>query len=99
VDTFFQRKKLYPIKKRSQKLKRKYSKEEILDWFFHNYDDPANGVPYNSKEGGYQYYLGGPFDPNDEIQDQFPDIDMDTLNQVLREIYPMGNEWVKRNVY
>jgi hypothetical protein len=33
VDTFFQRKKLYPIKKRSQKLKRKYSKEEILPTF------------------------------------------------------------------
>jgi predicted nucleic acid-binding protein len=35
VDTFFQRKKLYPIKKRSQKLKRKYSKEEIWE---HNKD-------------------------------------------------------------
>jgi len=45
--------------------------EEIKQWFFEHYEDPANSLPYISKEGGYQWVHGGPTDTADEINNQF----------------------------
>lgn len=45
--------------------------EEMKDWFFENYDDPANFLPYNGREGGYQYLFGGPYELNNVLYDQF----------------------------
>jgi hypothetical protein len=41
--------------------------ETMVEWFFENYEDPANMTPYESAEGGYQYIWGGPYDANDQI--------------------------------
>lgn len=87
------------IGKRKRKPKKRYSENEILDWFWENYVDPADGVPYDSGEGGYQYFHGGPYYANDEIQEQFPDIDNETLNSVLNEIHDYGTEWIKKGQY
>jgi hypothetical protein len=43
----------------------------MVEWFFMNYEDPANSTPYESAEGGYQYIWGGPYDANDEIGSKF----------------------------
>jgi hypothetical protein len=40
-------------------------------WFLQNYEDPANKTPYESREGGYQYIWGGPYDAADEIGSEF----------------------------
>lgn len=41
-------------------------------WFFENYEDPANSVPYCSAEGGYLWASGyGPFSASDALQSEF----------------------------
>lgn len=90
---------------RSQKMKRKKiirhkpTKEEVIEWFNNNYDDPANGVPYMSSEGGYQYWNGGPYDAEEEIQEHFPFISEKVLQESLNEITAYGTEWVKKYQY
>jgi hypothetical protein len=88
------------VKKKLYTEKRiKHSVDQVYNWFIENYDDPANGVPYSSSEGGYQYWNGGPYDPNDEIQAHYPHIDQDVLKEVLDKIYAFGSEWVKKGEY
>ena len=47
--------------------------EQITDWFFANFEDPANSTPYESAEGGYLYIWGGPYDARDIIENVFAD--------------------------
>ena len=84
---------------RKKSLRKRYGKEEILEWFWANFDDPAEAVPYMSSEGGYIYFAGGPYEANDEIQNEFPNIDKNTLEAVLDEIYQYGFEWVRKGQY
>ena len=37
------------------------AEEEMTTWFHQNYEDPANSLPYNTREGGYQWVNGGPY--------------------------------------
>jgi hypothetical protein len=59
-------------------------------WFFANYEDPAESTPYESAEGGYQYIWGGPYEPEEELQDEFgglvPDKVIEELANELRDI-------------
>lgn len=45
----------------------------MVEWFHANFEDPANSLPYESKEGGYQWLWGGPFDATEQLYDAFPD--------------------------
>ena len=45
--------------------------QEIKDWFFENNEDPAEHLPYESKEGGYQWIYGGPVDTADAVHNNF----------------------------
>lgn len=74
--------------------------EELVEWFLANYEDPANGVPYDGREGGYQYYLGGPYDPQDVLADEFPDTPPHILEAAVQELMSHGgDEWVKNGQY
>ena len=44
---------------------------EMKDWFFDNYDDPANFLPYETKAGGYQYLFGGPYELSNVLHEEF----------------------------
>ena len=54
-----------------KKLPKKQRTEIAVAWFLRNYEDPANKTPYESREGGYQYIWGGPYDASDEIASEF----------------------------
>ena len=43
----------------------------MVDWFYERFEDPANRMPYDSREGGYQWIWGGPHDANEELQNEF----------------------------
>ncbi len=43
-------------------------------WFLARYEDPALETPYNSREGGYLYIHGGPFEPGDVLNHRFASI-------------------------
>lgn len=66
---FFDGKKIPP---KSLRYKKKDVQIEVMrDWFYDNYEDPANSCPYESREGGYQFIYGGPYDANEELQTMF----------------------------
>lgn len=75
------------------------SVEEMVEWFYENYEDPANGVPYESREGGYQYWNGGPHDPMDVLQAEFPDVAFERVEEAAQVIYRDGFEWVRKGDY
>lgn len=76
----------------------KNTKEEakgiLKQWFYENYEDPANSCPYESREGGYQYIWGGPYSAGDELFHKFGHyIDEDLLDEVTEEIEEKCIEW------
>ena len=50
---------------------REAATEELKEWFYANYEDPANSLPHISAEGGYQWIYGGPETPQDALGDNF----------------------------
>lgn len=40
-------------------------------WFHRYFEDPAEQTPYNSREGGYLYIWGGPYDAKEQLFDEF----------------------------
>jgi hypothetical protein len=59
-------------------------------WFHQHYTDPVENTPYESAEGGYIYIWGGPYDPREELEDEFSgvarEIAIEELAEELREI-------------
>lgn len=53
--------------------------EEMIEWFHQNYEDPANRVPYESAEGGYQWIYGGPETPEKALGGNFGSVYRDGL--------------------
>jgi hypothetical protein len=61
--------------------------EKMVEWFYQNFEDPANSTPYESAEGGYQYVWGGPYDANDEIGGKFGGLVPDEwIEQAVKEV-------------
>lgn len=69
--------------------------EAMRQWFYSRYQDPANDTPYNGKEGGYLFIHGGPYDPDDVIQERFSDIvEFEHIQELVHELYgEVGDEW------
>lgn len=72
---------------------------EIVEWFFKHYKDPANGVPHDGKEGGYQYVNGGPYDAREVLEPVFGDAPPEAFESALAEITDLGYEWVRVDEY
>lgn len=68
--------------------------EQITDWFFSNFEDPANSTPYESAEGGYQYIWGGPYDARDVIENIFADTaSQELIAAAVNAVEAEGHEW------
>lgn len=68
--------------------------DTLVEWFHSNYEDPVNGLPYISSEGGYQWIYGGPYDAREELEGQFPNEDEDIIDAAVEEIEADGLlEW------
>lgn len=69
--------------------------EAMRRWFLARYEDPANETPYNGREGGYQFIHGGPYDPNDEIQNRFHHvIPYDVMQELIHDLHiDVGDQW------
>ena len=78
------------------------SVDAMVSWFHERYDDPANGVPYDGREGGYQYVGGGPYSAEDELREKFDDGRPRTerlIKAAVSRIENEGSEWVKKGEY
>lgn len=81
-----------------RRLSRARKIEAMVHWFHENYEDPAAHTPYETREGGYQWIWGGPFDAREQIGDQFSDIaGEDVIEAAAREIEEDGlTEWAPK---
>jgi hypothetical protein len=64
-------------------------------WFKDRFVDPAFDTPYSSEEGGYIFIHGGPFDPNEEIQNRFSGVvKYETMEGLIHELWEeAGDNW------
>ncbi len=63
------------------------STSDIKEWFFENYDDPANLLPYETKEGGYQYIWGGPYELREALNEEYENlVSHEVIEEVAKEI-------------
>ncbi|MEZ5814856.1 MAG: hypothetical protein R3E13_09115 [Alphaproteobacteria bacterium] len=75
-------------------LNKEESLEAIKEWFFENFEDPAHRTPYESKEGGYQYIWGGPYDAEEIIREAFEGkASEEVIAAVIDDIQAEGWEW------
>lgn len=72
---------------------------EMCRWFFCRFEDPAQGVPHDSGEGGYQYVFGGPHSAVDEIGNAFSEMPQTHIDRALKIIHNYGWDWVPIGLY
>jgi hypothetical protein len=67
----------------------------MREWFRAHYCDPAYETPYNSKEGGYLFIYGGPYNPADVLPERFSEIvDDDAIQEIIDEMHnEVGEQW------
>ena len=74
-------------------------RDALVAWFLEFYEDPVNGVPYNTREGGYQYIYGGPWDAASELAAMFPDAAAEEIDAAADELLGYGADWIKVGLY
>lgn len=72
---------------------------DLVNWFFEHYENPAEHVPYDGKEGGYQYINGGPYGADAVLADEFPDTPEETHALAIEQIEGYGSDWVRIEDY
>jgi hypothetical protein len=75
-----------------------YSDEEQIEimreWFHENFEDPVEECPYDSREGGYIFIWGGPYDAKEELNMEFGEyIDEKIINSLVDELESKCIEW------
>ena len=67
----------------------------MLQWFYCNFEDPAQSTPYESREGGYQFIWGGPYEASDELQARFYGlVSYETIEIAVKETDAISWQWV-----
>lgn len=63
-------------------------------WFLSNFEHPAEHTPYESREGGYIYIWGGPYDAEEELCSEFADIVPEqVIDGLVKELEAESTEW------
>jgi len=76
------------------KLSPEIQLEVMKNWFYQNFEDPANRTPYESAEGGYIYIYGGPYDAREELGDEFSGIvPEDVIENLLGDLQGHCVDW------
>src|SRR3546814_17702881 len=67
----------------------------VKEWFFENFEDPAQSTPHDSSEGGYLYIWGGPYDTRDIVENVFADAaSQEVIDVAIDELDSVSSEWV-----
>lgn len=81
-------------------LPTEFTVENLVKWFFENYKDPEDGVPWDGEDKKYVYVYGGPYHADEELFDNFPDADEAVINAAVEKIESDGTlDWVKKWQY
>ena len=76
-----------------------FSIEEMIEWFLENYKIPGEGVPFDGREGGYQYVAGGPHSADDVLTARFDHMPIEDIDAAVEQIESESVEWVRREDY
>lgn len=88
----------FPSEEALRGLNRSSQVESLIEWFFHNFEDPAQNTPYESAEGGYQYIWGDPDDAREQLDDRFARfVDPEVIEEAVDRIEQDGVDWVPSN--
>ncbi len=69
----------------------------ILDWFRERLEDPVHRLPYDTREGGYQW-SGTPRDARDEIEAEFGSATSPiVVNAAVDELEEEATEWLAKS--
>ena len=72
-------------------------KEIMREWFFAQFENPVENTPYESKEGGYIYIWGGPYDAREELSNEFGGIvSDDVIEGLTEELEQECVEWTRK---
>lgn len=70
-----------------KRLGRRKQIDYLVHWFLGMFEDPANETPYESREGGYQYVWGGPYEAQDELYREFGElVSEDVIDSAVSEV-------------
>ena len=70
----------------------------MRDWFLDNFEDPVHSLPYVSREGGYIWIYGGPYDPHEELHEKFGDlVPEELIEEVADELFAECHEWAAQS--
>jgi hypothetical protein len=68
--------------------------ELLVEWFFDNFEDPVDNMPWDGEIGGYVYIWGGPYDAREELEEAFGDTATEqALEEAAAKIENKGWEW------
>ena len=68
--------------------------EVMRTWFLSNFENPVENTPYESREGGYIYIWGGPYDAEEELSGQFWDVvSEEAIQKLVAELEEESIEW------
>lgn len=63
--------------------------EKLVEWFYHNFEDPANQTPRMDNE--FFYLWGGPYDADDYLQNNFSEVvEESIIEKAVRKVESDG---------
>jgi len=74
-------------------------RELMIQWFFQNFEDPANQTPWDNETKEYVYIWGGPYSASDQLSEKFEGLVSESLvAEVVEEIESDGTyDWAPRS--
>ncbi|OWV91017.1 hypothetical protein [Rhizobium sp. R693] len=83
-----------------RRLSRARKIQSMVEWFFDNFEDPAEKTPHVSADGGYQYIWGGPYEASEELYSHFGDVASEELIQAaVDEVQKDGLfDWAPKHI-
>jgi hypothetical protein len=76
-----------------RRMRKAEKRQLMVQWFFENYEDPANKTPRLDNE--FHFIWGGPYDARDELYSKFGDVASESLiEEVVKEVERGGlTDW------
>lgn len=72
---------------------------QMIDWFRERYVEPVEILPFDSREGGYQYFAGGPYDALEVLQENFPEAEPRDVAEAASQLERESDVWIRREDY
>jgi len=77
-----------------KKMSPEIQTDVMEDWFYEHFQDPVDCCPYDGAEGGYQFLRGGPYIPEEELQNEFEGIVPDeVIDKLANKLWNISAEW------